>query len=99
MEKMIRNFPIEYNFDWSGENEISKLKSEIAELENLGATHICIDVEDSDEAFFKAIGPRLETDEECDERINLEIRQKKIKENIKTMEIELYNRIKEKYNL
>lgn len=99
MEKMIRNFPIEYNFDWSGENEISKLKAEIAELENLGVTHICIDVEDSDEAVFKAIGPRLETDVEYEERINLEMRQKKIKERIKKMEIEQYNRIKEKYNL
>ena len=46
MDKIIRNFPIEYSFDWSGENEISKLKAEIAELENLGVTHICIDVED-----------------------------------------------------
>ena len=99
MEKMIRNFPIEYNFDWSGENEISKIKAEIAELENLGVTHICIDVEDSDDVVFKAIGPRLETDAEYEERINLEIRQKKIKENIKKMEIELYYHIKEKYNL
>lgn len=103
MEKMIRNFPIEYNFDWSGENEISKLKAEIAELENLGVTHICIDVEDSDEAYslitFKAKAPRLETDAEYQQRINLEINQKKIKENIKIMEIELYNSIKEKYNL
>lgn len=99
MDKIIRNFPIEYSFDWSGENEISKLKAEIAELENLGVTHICIDVEDSDEVAFKAIGPRLETDEEYEERINLEMRQKKIKENIKKMEIELYYRIKEKYNL
>lgn len=99
MEKIIRNFPIEYSFDWSGENEISKLKAEIAELENLGVTHICIDVEDSDEAVFKAIGPRLETDEEYQQRINFEINQKKIKERIKKMEIEQYNRIKEKYNL
>lgn len=99
MDKIIRNFPIEYSFDWSGENEISKLKAEIAELENLGVTHICIDVEDSDEAVFKAKAPRLETDEEYEERINLEMRQKKIKENIKKMEIELYYRIKEKYNL
>jgi len=99
MEKMIRNFPIEYSFDWSGENEISKLKAEIAELENLGVTHICIDVEDSDEVAFKAKASRLETDEEYEERINLEMRQKKIKENIKKMEIEQYNRIKEKYNL
>lgn len=99
MEKIIRNFPIEYSFDWSGENEISKLKAEIAELENLGVTHIFIDVEDSDEVAFKAKAPRLETDEEYEERINLEMRQKKIKENIKKMEIELYYRIKEKYNL
>ncbi len=103
MEKMIRHFPIPFSFDWSGETEISKLKTEIAELENLGVTHICIDVEDSDEVYslvtFKAMAPRLETDEEYEERINLEMRQKKIKENVKKMEIEQYNLIKEKYNL
>lgn len=103
MEKIIRHFPIPFSFDWSGENEISKLKTEIEELENLGVTHICIDVEDSDEAYslitFKAMAPRLETDAECEERINLEIRQNMIKEKIKKMEIERYNHIKEKYNL
>lgn len=99
MEKIIRHFPIPFSFDWSGENEISKLKNEIEELENLGVTHISIDVEDSDEVVFKAMAPRLETDAECEQRTSLEIRQKKIKENIKKMEIEQYNRIKEKYNL
>ena len=103
MEKIIRYFPITFSFDWSGETDISKLKSDITELENLGATHICIDIEDNDEAHslivFKAKAPRLETDAEYQKRINLEIQQKKIKEKIKKMEIEQYHRIKEKYNL
>lgn len=104
MEKRMSHFPVPFNFEWEGETEVSKLFDDIIELKNLGATHVYINLEYNNDAHpsidFTAISQKLETDEEFQERVKREAEmQNIIKEKIKTMEIEQYYRIKEKYNL
>lgn len=106
MEKQIRRFKVNFDFDWTYGVELKKLKSDIEELEKLGVTEVYIkaeehygDISTSIEAFTK----RLETDEEFKERLDKE---KKIKEhlilifgNILThTELQELERLKAKYD-
>ena len=101
MEKQIRRFKVNFDFDWTYGVELKKLKSDIEELEKLGATNIFIKTEEdyhgnssvSIEAFAERL--RLETDEEFKERLDKE---KKIKEQIVLIELQELERLKAKYD-
>lgn len=76
MEKLIREFQVEYSLHWVYEVTISQIKKDIEELEKLGATHVEIDIKydhyDKPNIEIKAISNRLETDEEYQQRVNKE---------------------------
>jgi len=94
MEKQIRRFKVNFDFNWTYGVELKKLKSDIEELEKLGVTEVYIKAEDyyvSIEAFTE----RLETDEEFKERLDKE---KKIKEHLVLTELQELERLKAKYD-
>lgn len=81
MEKIIRNFKVDYSLDWTYGIEISKLRADLNELEKLGATHVEIEPYNSyDSAYvdIDAYANRLETDEECKERLEAEKEKKSV---------------------
>lgn len=98
MEKQIRRFKVNIDFNWTYGVELKKLKSDIEELEKLGVTEVYIkaeehygDISTSIEAFTR----RLETDEEFSERIRMKEQTKK---SFEQMELEQYERLKAKYD-
>ena len=98
MEKQIRRFKVNFDFDWTYGVELKKLKSDIEELEKLGVTEVYIKAEDyygSPSVTIEAFTERLETDEEFKERLDKE---KKIKEQIVLIELQELERLKAKYN-
>jgi 2-methylisocitrate lyase-like PEP mutase family enzyme len=71
MEKEVRRFETNYSLDWQYGVEISKLKADLEELEELGATHVEIDPYteyDSTYVKIEAYCERIETDEEFEQR-------------------------------
>lgn len=98
MKKIERNFEIKFDFDWAWGIEISKLKEDLAELERLGATHVDIEANvcyDSATLDIEAYCRRVETDEECKERISKENRRK---DEQKRRELEQLEKLKAKYD-
>ena len=97
MDKIVRNFEIEKDLDWTYGIEIKRLREELDRLEKKGATHIDIEpYSNYDSAFvdISAYANRIETDEEFKERIEKEqARQKAIEER----EIEQLKKLQEKY--
>ena len=72
MEKIVRNFKIDYYLDWTYGIDISKLRADLDAVEKLGATHIEIEHRasyDSSYIEIDAIANRIETDEECSTRL------------------------------
>ena len=77
MEKQIRKFKVDFDFDWTYDIKIDKLKEDIKKLEDLGVTELSID---PDEDYYYgnsiitivALAERLETDEEAKKRIDKE---------------------------
>ena len=99
MEKQIKQFDVDFNFDWTYGIEISKLKADLDELEKLGATHIDIEAKvfyDCAELTIEAKCERLETDEEFKKRSN-EIKQREALS--KQRELNELNRLKQKYEM
>ena len=99
MEKITRDFEVNYELDWKYGVEVSKIKKDIEELEKLGATHVEIDIEYSyGDSFIeiKALSHRLETDEELKQRID---EQNKRQEEIKRRDLEQLEKLKSKYGL
>ena len=94
MEKQIRRFKVNFDFDWTYGVEIKKLKEDLETLEKLGVTEIEIEAED-DSVTIKAFAERLETDEEFNERLDKE---KKIKEHLVLTELRELERLKAKYD-
>ena len=71
MQKQERDFKLDYLLDWTYAVEISKFKSDIAELEKLGATHVEIEHginHDCSYVEIDAICRRIETNEEFEQR-------------------------------
>ena len=98
MKKIERDFRIGFSFiDWEYRVEISKLKSDIEELEKLGATHVDIDTEtdyDTPILSINAYSRREETDIEYETRINEE---QKVKDSFEKKELEYLEKLKAKY--
>ena len=77
MEKQIRRFKVNFDFNWTYDIKIDKLKEDIKKLEDLGVTDISIE---PDEDYYygnsiitiEAFAERIETDEEAKERIDKE---------------------------
>ena len=96
-ELKLRQFPINYSFDWEYGVSISKIREDLDALEELGASHIIIDTSTSDDCSYliiEAVGERLETQEEYDRRIA----EKQARENsFKDGELAELQRLKEKY--
>ena len=98
MEKQIRKFRVNFDFNWTYGVELKKLKSDIEELEKLGVTEVYIKAEDyygSPSVTIEAFTERLETDEEFKERLDKE---KKIKERLVLTELKEYKCLKAKYD-
>jgi len=80
MEKQIRKFRVNFDFDWTYGVEIKKLKEDLETLEKLGVTEIEIEAEDnwgSPSVTIEAFAERLETDEEFKERLRMKEQTKK----------------------
>ena len=74
MEKQIRRFKVNFDFNWTYGVEIKKLKEDLETLEKLGVTEIEIEAEDncgSPSVTIEAFAERLETDDEFKERIRM----------------------------
>ena len=98
MEKQIRRFKVNFDFNWTYGVEIKKLKEDLETLEKLGVTEIEIEAEDnwgSPSVTIEAFAERLETDEEAKERIRMKEQTKK---SFEQMELEQYERLKAKYD-
>lgn len=88
---------VDFNFDWTYGVELKKLKEDLDELEKLGVTEIEIDAVDnygSPSITIDAYIIRTETDEEYNNRINMEIRQQ---EELKRKELEILGKLILKY--
>ena len=80
MEKQIRRFKVNFDFNWTYGVEIKKLKEDLETLEKLGVSEIEIEAEDnwgSPSVTIEAFAERLETDEEAKERIRMKEQTKK----------------------
>ena len=98
MEKQIRRFKVNFDFNWTYGVELKKLKSDIEELEKLGVTEVYIETEDyygSPSVTIEAFAERIETDDEFKERIRMKEQTKK---SFEQMELEQYERLKAKYD-
>lgn len=99
MQKQERDFTVQYSLDWTYGVEIAQLKKDVEELEKLGATHVNIEPYteyDSSYVSIEAISRRIETDEECEERVR-QITQRL--EEQKRRELQELERLKSKYGL
>lgn len=99
IEKIKRQFDLDYKLEWKYGVDISVIKKDIEELEKIGATMVIIDAENQyGECIveIKAISERMETDDELKRRI---FEQNKRDEAIKKRELEQFERIKLKYGL
>jgi len=97
MENKIIKFKVDFNFNWTYGVELSKIKEDISELEKLGVTEIEIESVDdygSSSVSIEAFINRLETDEDCELRINKE---KNRQNEIKKIELQQLELLKLKY--
>ena len=99
MEKRVRRFKVDFNFEWTYGVELKHLKEDLDTLEKLGVTYIEIETEEifGDVSItIQAFTNRIETDEEYNERISKE---KQHQENIKRRELDELERLKSKYGM
>lgn len=97
MKKQVRRFKVPFNFDWTYGVEIKKLREDLDELEKLGVTTIDIEAQEnygSASVTIEAYVNRLETDEECQARIDVENRRQ---EEQRRRELELLEKLKARY--
>lgn len=98
MKKQKIKVKIPFLFEWTYGIDISKIKEDLRTLENLGATIIEIESEDSygsSSVIIEAFCRRIETDEEYLQRIE---KHKKHKDEIKRIELEQLEKLKAKYD-
>lgn len=91
--------PIDYNLDhWGSYTDIEVMIKDLNSIKDLGATHVQMYVNDSwgGVGFLsvKAVLTRLETDEEEQERFEIE---KSREDEIRTWELKQLRMLKEKY--
>jgi hypothetical protein len=97
MEKIKRDFKIDYSLDWTYGVDISKIREDLDIIEKLGATRVDIE---SDESYgssyvvINAIASRIETDQECKDRLD---ELKKRQESQKELELKQLETLKRKY--
>ena len=99
MEKQVRRFKVDFDFNWTYGVEIKKLKDDLDTLEKLGVTEIEIEAEynyGSASVTIEAFINRLETDEECNARITKENQRQ---EDIKRRELAELEKLKSKYGI
>ncbi len=97
LEQKQKDFPINYNFDWTYGVEISKIREDLNELEKLGATHINIEADmyyESASIEINAVCNRLETIEEAQDRIQKE---NEYQERVKARDLKRLEELKAKY--
>lgn len=96
-KKQIRNFEVPFYFDWEYGVSIKKIREDLNELEQLGATEINIESyqEYGDSGItIEAISKREETDLEQQERLN---KLKAMQERQKRYELEQLKKLQDKY--
>lgn len=99
MEKQVRRFKVDFDFNWTYGVEIIKLKEDLDTLEKMGVTEIEIEPEESWGSTFVKIEAyinRLETDDEYKTRIDKENQRQ---EEIKRRELAELEKLKSKYGL
>lgn len=99
MEKIERNFKIDYALDWTYGVEINKIRADLDALEKIGATHIEIEYGISYDCAYveiDAYAKRLETDEEYKSRIDENLKRQ---EEFKRRELEQLEKLKRKYGV
>ena len=99
MEKQLRRFKVDFDFNWTYGVEIKKLKEDLDTLEKLGVTEIEIEAEDnwgSPSVTIEAFIKRIETDEEFNIRV-AEINRRH--EENKRIELEQLEKLKSKYGM
>lgn len=97
MKKQVRNFKVDFNFDWTYGVEISKLREDLDALEKLGVTHVDIEPELSYDCAYVEIEAhcnRIETDEEYKQRID---EQKRRDDEVMRRDLEQLQKLQEKY--
>jgi hypothetical protein len=97
MEKEVRRFKVDFDFNWTYGVEIKKLKEDLDALEKMGVTEIEIEAEDnwgSPSVTIDAYLSRVETDDEYKARIDKENQRQ---EEIKRRELEQLEKLKSKY--
>lgn len=91
------NICLDYYIDWSHAT-IDEIRENLNELEQLGATHIDVEIDDDYGSYSVKITPkqeRLETDEEYEKRIAYE---KKLADRVRERELEQLAKLKAKYD-
>ena len=99
MEKQVRRFKVDFDFNWTYGVEIKKLKEDLDTLEKLGVTEIEIEAKEnwgSASVTIEAYTNRLETDDECKARTDNE---NKRQEDIKRRELAELQELKSKYGM
>jgi hypothetical protein len=99
MEKLVLDFKIDYALDWLCGVSIKQLRDDLDAIEKLGATHVDIESNvyyDCVNTEINAISTRVETVEECNERIEKERRFNASRE---LLELNELKRLQEKYKL
>jgi hypothetical protein len=99
MEKQVRRFKVDFDFNWTYGVEIKKLREDLDTLEKLGVTEIEIEAEEnygSASVTIEAFINRIETDEECKARIDKENQRQ---EDIKRRELAELEKLKSKYGM
>jgi hypothetical protein len=98
MEKLTKEFKIDYALEWTYGITIERIKEDISILESMGATDITIDPYTSYDCpgvDIYATATREETDDEYNARVEDHKRRKAIKEEEEKATLK---RLKEKYN-
>lgn len=99
MQKQVRDFDVQFSFDWTYGIELSRLKEDLEALEKLGATHVEIEPYteyDCSYVSIKAICRREETDEEMQRRVKEEQARQ---DEYKRRDLEQLEHLKAKYGL
>ncbi len=97
IEKLKKQFKVDYSLDWEYGIEITKLREDLDALEKLGATHIDIEPYNSYDCAYVEIEAkceRFETDQEFENRV---AELKRREQAIKNRELEQLEKLKLKY--
>lgn len=96
MEKQVRDFKIDFDFEWTYGISIDKLQADLNKLRELGCTRIDMEPSISYDCPYleiEAYANRIETDEECQQRIEEE---EKRKEELYQRDLQMIEHIKER---